>query len=282
MIQWSIERIKGTIDAKISTVANMEALVGRTAVGDSSESAVNSLMAMYDEASITLSRYTFARLLKTVRLSGLISLRDVLPYNPSWQGMVTELEVLTLVKSQEAIQFRNQNNTAERWPRIHSSRIGGELPLVFKDTDARLADDTHDWLVPAQFNQGCFDAIYRVSRDAIRAIDVTDADDHKCNLKFLIPYVKTMNVHVVELVYVCRRRNFDSFKVPTPEIVPPKPKKSKKAAINESDPTLATEKVTKSVKEHNQYLELMGNLTEIWRAKNSKTIPKPCSHRLQK
>jgi hypothetical protein len=73
-------------------------------------------------------------------------------------------------------------------------------------------------------------------------------------LKYLIPIATALNVHVVELIYVCRRSNFDGFKVPTPQNTPTS--SSSDAAV-----------------EHQQYLDLMTALQAIWRAKNSTTIP---------
>lgn len=88
---------------------------------------------------------------------------------------------------------------------------------------------------------------YRVSVDAVRVIKITNANSHSCKLEYLIPFIKAMNVHIVEFVYVCRRSNFDSFEVPRPEVKP------KGKATNNS--------------EYQQYMDLNKSVTKIWKAK---------------
>ena len=144
--------------------------------------------------------------------------------------------------------FRNDSGGTEDWPRLRPDS-SLPLPTFFNASDPCLTDVTLDWLVPERFTQECFDAIYRVSLDTVRVIQITNANSHSCKLKYLIPFVEAMNVHVVELVYVCRRYNFETFKVPRPELKP------KGKAKNNS--------------EHQQYMDLKDTVTKIWRAKCS-------------
>ena len=67
-------------------------------------------------------------------------------------------------------------------------------------------------------------------------------------------------IHVVEMVYVCRRSNFDSFQVPNPQLKP----KSKATTNNLRS-------------EHQQYLDLNRTVTKIWKAKcNANGNRAPC------
>ena len=259
MIQWSVARVVTTLTIKVRSSPDMGKLIGAGGVGDSSQSAVNSLMAFYEDRTIVLSKFVAMKLLDSVSDDVVQKARAVLPYHPPWQGLVTEFHVLNLVRTRHSMLFRNDTGGTEEWPRL---RPGKSLPLptFFNASDSCLTDVTLDWLVPARFTQECFDAIYRVSPDAVRVIQITNANSHSCKLKYLIPYVEAMNAHIVEMVYVCRRSNFDTFKVPSPELKP------KGKARNNS--------------EYHQYMDLKDTVTKIWQAKcttndNRSSYPDP-------
>ena len=259
MIQWSVARVVTTLTIKVRSSPDMGKLIGAGGVGDSSQSAVNSLMAFYEDRTIVLSKFVAMKLLDSVSDDVVQKARAVLPYHPPWQGLVTEFHVLNLVRTRHSMLFRNDTGGTEEWPRL---RPGKSLPLptFFNASDSCLTDVTFDWLVPARFTQECFDAIYRVSPDAVRVIQITNANSHSCKLKYLIPYVEAMNAHIVEMVYVCRRSNFDTFKVPSPELKP------KGKARNNS--------------EYHQYMDLKDTVTKIWQAKcttndNRSSYPDP-------
>ena len=249
MIQWSVARVITTLIDKVNLSPDMGKLIGARGVGDSSQSAVNSLMAIYEGRSVLLSKFVAMKLLDSVSDDVVEKARKILPHHPPWQGLVTEFQVLNLVRKRHFMLFRNDSGGTEEWPRLSP---GSELPLptFFNASDPCLTDVTLDWLVPERFTQECFDAIYRVSLDTIRVIQITNANSHSCKLKYLIPFVKTMNVHVVELVYVCRRINFDTFKVPSFES---KPKGKAKNKTPDS--------------EYQQYVDLNDTVTKIWKEK---------------
>ena len=254
MIQWPIERVTTCLTKRMREVSDMSQLIGKQVVGDSSQSAVNTLMAMYSRSSMVLSRFVLTELIKTVSTSAIISIRSILPSNASWQGWVTELEVLLLVKERKAMLFRRPDGASEQWPRVDERRVG--MPLFEFDDPPEVRGVNDDWLLPKRWNQACFDGLHRSSPDTIKAIQITIAEKHSCKLKYLIPIVNALDAHVVELVYVCRRSNFDGFKVPTPE---------NKPTTTSSDATA----------EHKQYLELMAALDVVWRAKTSTEISPP-------
>ena len=82
------------------------------------------------------------------------------------------------------------------------------------ENDENLRNPAHiGWFKPLKWNHACFDALYRVSRDKLRVVQITVASSHSSKLKYLVDYVRTMEVSEIEFVVVCRRKNFDSFKV---------------------------------------------------------------------
>ena len=254
MIQWSVKSVTDCLTRKMRTVSDMSKLIGKQIVGVSSESAVNTLMAMYSGYSTVLSRYVLTELIRTLSTAAILAIRGILPSNASWQGWVTELEVLLLAKDRKTTSFRRPDGESEQWPRHDEWRVGE--PLFEFDNPSEVRGVTEDWLLPKRWNHACFDGLYRTPSGTVRAIQITIAEKHGCKLKHLIPIAQAMNAHVVELVYVCRRSNFDRFKVPTPQIEP-------------------TSSSSDGAVEHGQYLDLITALEVIWRAKNSATIPPP-------
>ena len=254
MIQWNVERVTTCLTKKMRQISDMSHLLGKQVVGDSSECAMNTLMAMHSRSSMVLSRFVLTELIKTMSTSAIIAIRSILPLNTLWQGWVTELEVLLLVKNRKAILFRLPSGASEHWPRVDDRRVG--LPLFVFDVPLEVRGVTDDWLLPKRWNQGCFDGLYRPSPDTVKAIQITIAEKHSCKLKYLIPIVEALDTHVVELVYVCRRSNFESFKVPTPQ----------------NEPTSTS---SDAATEHKQYLDLMTALEVIWRTKTPSTPGMP-------
>ena len=262
MFQLSVEEVTTNLNLKIRAVPDMSKLVGQVAVGDSSQSAVNSLMAMYNGVSRVVSKYVVRDLISTQSIEVINSLRGAADENDSWQGWVTELEVLLLVKERKEMLFRRPkprdaelgNIELERWPRPQK-RVGLAMPVFTDPSEIEKIEKFGDnWFVPRRWNQECFDAIYRKSEHEIAAIQVTNAEKHSCKLKYLIPIAQAMNVHVIDLVYVCRRDNFDTFRVPTPQVKPTS--NSSNAAV-----------------EHQQYQDLMEAFKAIRNAKISPELP---------
>ena len=247
MMQWKLSRVIDTLNSKMRAVPSKSDLIEARGVGDASRAAVNTLLGIYAGTSFVLSRFVLTSLFASVSNQAITTLRALLTDNPLWQGWVTELEVLTLIKKQQSIVFRNPSGQEETWPRRGMADM--PLPTFFDSSNFRLAKLDEDWLLPERYNQKCFDALYRISPDSIRAIQITNADEHSCKLKYLIPFVETMNVHIVELVYVCRRSNFDHFKIPEPEQL-----------IGSS---------IRATDEHEQFGKLFSTLTGIYNAKLS-------------
>ena len=256
MIQWSVERVATCLTTKMREISDMSQLIGKQVVGDSSQSAMNTLMAIYNGCSTVISRYVLTQLIKTLSTAAILAIRRILPSNASWQGWVTELEVLLLAKERKTMIFRRPDGELEQWPRHDELRLGE--PLFEFNDPCEIRDVPYDWLLPKQWNHACFDGLYRTPPDTVRAIQITIADKHSCKLKYLIPIAEAMNAHVIELVYVCRRSNFRDFKVPSPQNKP-------------------TSTSIDAAVEHQQYLDLMTALEAIRRAKKSTTMLPPSS-----
>ena len=246
MMQWTLSRVIDTLNSKMRVVPSKSDLIQARGVGDGSQAAVNTLLSIHGGTSFVLSRFVLTSLFASVSNHAIATLRALLTDNPLWQGWVTELEVLTLIQNQQSIVFRNSSGQ-ETWPR--RGMVDSPLPTFFDSSNVCLTKRDADWLLPKRYNQECFDALYRVSPDSVRAIQITNADEHSCKLKYLIPFVESMNVHIVELVYVCRRSNFDIFKVPDPEQL--------------------TGSSKRATDEHEQFEKLLSTVTNIWEAKRS-------------
>ena len=114
----------------------------------------------------------------------------VLPYYPPLHGWVTEMEVLHLARTHTSMMFRNVSGGTEKWP-LSRPNYSRPFPSFISALDPCLTDVTLDWLVPEMFTQDSFDAIYRVSVDTVRVIQCTIANNHSCNLKYLIPFMSS-------------------------------------------------------------------------------------------
>ena len=90
------------------------------------------------------------------------------------------------------------------------------------------------------------------SPGAIRVIQVTVAQSHRCKLKYLTDYVRALNVTKLEVVYVCLGYNFATFKRPRPE----------SRTYLGSTSRLKICAVARA--EHKQYNALLAVMQEIW------------------
>jgi hypothetical protein len=192
---------------------------------------------MYDGVTSILSKYVGLLLVKAGALPGNVvaEKRNVL-LDPTWQDMAAEFHFLYLIENYPFINLRSLNGTVETWPRrrIYMTETGRDrsqsqdkrikYDCTFADScSSRVLRDPATWLIPLDFNP-CFEALYRVSSSVLRAVQITATSNHRhsCELQELIPYVREMSVHRVEMVYVCRADNFNSFLLPHPEIKPPR------------------------------------------------------------
>ena len=211
-----IRRVITFYEMKLFHLHNMNNLVGRGGIGEESDVASNSLMAIHNERNTIVSKFVSIKLFHWVTDDWIKKARVYLDTNHVWQGWVTEYEVLMLAMynrlffyapSQEPFQEYSQG--PESWPSEWS-------PIGFTNADCPvLGDENHvGWFYPVIWNYECFNALFRISKDTIRVIQITEESTFIWKLEHLIPYVVAMKVHSVDFVFICRRRNFESFKIP--------------------------------------------------------------------
>jgi hypothetical protein len=236
LIQWSTERAKTVLDHMLRGVWDIGDLVGFLGVGDASQVCANALMTSYEGLTTVVSKYVAMRLLGNTSDRMIDKARATLPYSAFWQGLVTELEVLHLTRKRSGMRFLNSAGEIEEWG---ASR---EWTEEFRGaSDPCLPAATPGWLVPGGYRQAGFDALYKASPHAVRAIRVTDARSHSCQLGQLVPFVEAMGVHVVEMVYVCRTHNFETFAAPTPDLEPQSQSQSQPQSQPQLQPQLESQ-----------------------------------------
>jgi hypothetical protein len=285
MVKWTINKVIDTLNAKFSKSVDIAKLVGEGVVGDASESAVNTLIAIYDGFKIPVSQYVTRKMMKACTQYLISKYRMALPKNPSWQGWVTEIEVLTMVRENKIAVFWGRRKEVEKdvargragllkeeWPRLQEAT--GTLIEFYDASDDCFKFQSFGWFAPLKFNQQTFDAIYWMSPDTIRFIQITNADTHSCKLQCLIPYVQIMNVHVIEVVYVCQSSNFDTFKVPSPDVYPAvadaaeDTNKDLNEGLADQEESPLDQKNERFL-DHNEYLQLKCSIQDIYEGKLS-------------
>ena len=219
--QQPIENLIVFLKATLNRVSNVENLLGNGIVGDASEDAVNSLTAIYKNhdkdcfEKVIVSNYVTLLLFSNkVSNTWVGKARSMLPGNPAWQGWVTEFEVLTMIEGSKQVTFYDIKDKSEIW-RIES-HVSNMMVSFTDDSDTALKQNL-GWFRPLKWNQACFDVLFRESTNALKVIQITGGKRHSCKLESLIPFVKAMNVYIIDFVFVCRRDNFSNFVVFDPK-----------------------------------------------------------------
>jgi hypothetical protein len=213
LFQASVKDVESELESKIRAVPDMSKLVGSGGVGDSSADATNSLMAMYSGKSVVLSQFVMRKLMDRVSDDFIQKARHFLPntHNPSWQGWLTEAEVMCMARTQKNLSFRNDSSepkVTETWQ--------AEVGVISFEDVAELAGGNLKvgWYQPMQWNQKGYDALFRVSRDKLRIIQISmSTQSRKFDLKDAIPLAQAMNTHEVELVLICGKQTFSSVEI---------------------------------------------------------------------
>jgi hypothetical protein len=229
----SKEEVIELLLADIERESDIEQLVGRGGVGEASEdAAVNSLMAFYGDESIVISQYVMRQLVSRVTDDFIHKARYVSADRSSFLAELgngaRDREYLSCKIRGLLLTKKNGNNSAEgRGCYLGSPGSVGRQTILTPFTDASdlvLRSSRYGcWFRPTRWSHDLFDILYRPSEHELTVIQIADADADelrsfklKLKLEYLIPYIKAMNVHVVDVVYVCRKKNFDNFRVPNP------------------------------------------------------------------
>ena len=208
LFQASVKDVELELESKISAAPDMSKLVGSGGVGDSSADATNSLMAMYNGKSVVLSQFVMRKLMNQVSDDFIQKARCFLPNNPSWQGWLIEAEVMLMARNRGNLSFRNDSSdpkVTETWQ--------AELGVISFEDVTELAGGNLKvgWYQPTRWNQKGYDALFRVSSDKLRIIQISmSAKSRKFDLKDAIPLAQAMNTHEVEVVLICGKQTFSS------------------------------------------------------------------------
>jgi len=199
------------VENKIRQVPDMGKLVGSGGVGDSSDFATNSLMAIYGGKSIILSQFVARSLMDKISDDFIQKARRFLPGNPAWQGWLFEAEVIHDAGTQKNLVFLNNRSDPESlevWEapaRVTLFRLPAELVVVGSDVG---------WFQPTLWNQKGYDALFRVSSDKLRIVQIsTSVKSRKFNLEDAIPLAQAMNVQDIEIVLLCGEKTFRDVKI---------------------------------------------------------------------
>ena len=180
-------------------------------IGDASQFAVNSLMAIYqhDKPSIIVSEFALKHLFNRCSMEFIRAARQIMGSNPSWQGWITELEVISMLESSMQIEAWDINDKYICFRRVKP------IFEFYNENDLLTANSYSCgmWLLPLKWNQACFDLIQIASSHCIIVFQITNGVKHDYKLAHLIPIVKALKVYKVLFITLCRRYNFTQFQV---------------------------------------------------------------------
>eukprot|EP01041_Mallomonas_annulata_P001048 gene1048-2056_t len=217
MMSYDVEEIKKYLDNHIIKVKDFSALLSGH-IGYASESASNSLMAIYkldsEPISILISEYVAKKLSGLCLADTVLKCRKIWVENPSWQDWITEMEVLSLIENTETLTVWDENDKKESWSRGPTDQIRSIVRFWSVSELNNRTLKSGQYLFPTKWNQDCFDALYLMEEKKLRVLQITQSETHSCKLDLLIPFVETLKIESIEYVIVCRRLNFDAFNLP--------------------------------------------------------------------
>eukprot|EP01041_Mallomonas_annulata_P009507 gene9507-19756_t len=217
LMKWNIGKVKRTLDRHLSKVQDFSTLLSGH-VGYSAESFVNSLMAVFrkcsESVSTFLSEYVTKQLTSKCTVDAINRCRLILPENFSWQGWVSELEVLTMLEISKKLVVLNENNVREEWV------CDGDKNIIrfwdISDIDVNSVQ-SGQYLFPNKWNQATFDALCVIKSNRkriLRVLQITNAQTHSCKLEYLTPFVELLKITTIEYIVICRQKNFSKFSKP--------------------------------------------------------------------
>jgi hypothetical protein len=205
------------IQTALQSVSNYNELY-QNRVGDRSRDAVNSLMSLYktDKGvnTIPLSQYVFEELSKRCGDEGQIlkfisDARRALPNNPSWQGWVTEYEVVSILKLRgELVVFRQVEGTIKKG-RLMCNRL---TELQENEKLKRYEEyELNDWVLPYKWNQAFWDACQILENGCLGIRQITSGESHKNKFTHAKKLINEVNPKALEFLTICRASNFENF-----------------------------------------------------------------------
>ena len=201
------------LDRKIAAVSNVQHLLTGS-VGKKSNDAVNSLMCIVEpNVSIFLSEYVTRKLSSLCEKATILRCKSILPDNPSWQGWVAELDVISRIRTDCKLTVYDKDSEPEIW----AGRV-----LEFDSLDERqvLNCPGKTFLLPLRWNQGGFDFLFKSAGHTVQAANVTIGSSHSLKLRHLVPVLKHWHTKQLDFAFVCNKKNFAKFKLPLKPVPP--------------------------------------------------------------
>eukprot|EP01041_Mallomonas_annulata_P014296 gene14296-30421_t len=212
----TIIKIKATLDQHLSEVDNISYLLSGS-VGYSSESAKDSPIAIFYEGSnfvtSVLSQYVGKKLSDTCSEEIIKKCRNIMSGNQSWQGWVTELEVLGKIQLSSDFRVWNEDNTCEKWSRCDGLSI---QEFWHEDDLDKNTLAVGQYLIPSKWNHGCYDGVYIVESKKLRILQITRGQSHSSyKMDLLVPLLHKTGAQEIKFVFICKRNNFSKIRRPT-------------------------------------------------------------------
>lgn len=140
----------------------------------------------------------------------ILKARSSLPNNPSWQGWVTEYEVISILKLYGKLTVHNDVNGKRKPKELSCSKV-----IEMKENET-LKPCKHylanQWIIPFKWNQTFWDAIQILPRIVLGLRQITNAEMHVNKFRHLQSLLNATNPNGVEYLIICRRNNFEGFR----------------------------------------------------------------------
>jgi hypothetical protein len=121
---------------------------------------------------------------------------------------LVEAEVMHTARTRKNLSFLSDSSE----PKVTETWQAEAGVISFEDV-AELAENNLrvGWYQPMRWNQKGYDALFRVSSDRLRIIQISmSAKSRQFDLKDAIPLAQAMNTHEVEVVLICGKQTFSS------------------------------------------------------------------------
>jgi hypothetical protein len=181
----NIDRIIVVIETALCRAPNAGQLMS-CLYGQGNDSITNSLFQSFGNHHQLLSEYVVKRVTNIVDQEFINNAKCILSYNPSFQGWIFELEVISMIRK-KSILLTDSNHP---W-NSHTSLID------FTDNnDSNLLNiQPNTLLIPREYNHGLFDIMLYVQPGLIRVANITMAKFHLFDLEMVIPYLERFKDH---------------------------------------------------------------------------------------
>jgi hypothetical protein len=184
-------------------------------LGDKSADAVNRLMALYrddnDINSIPLSQFVFEELAnkcggKEATVKFIQDARKAMPNNPSWQGWVTEYEVVAILRLYKSLVVHYDVDGETNDTLLCSDLIQLNLNESLK---LHSEYNTNSWILPYKWNQALWDAVQILNDGMLGIRQITSGATHTNKFSHLHKLIDETKCKNVKFLTICRRNNFE-------------------------------------------------------------------------